>query len=237
MFTLDNFGPAFGEPDGSPFCVKAMCLLNMAGLSWTNNPDADVRKAPYQKLPVLHDGNTVIPDSDSIRDYLEAVHGAKFDMQLTPIEKSQARALIRLVEEHLYFCLVYDRWKNNENWPTVKTHFFGKLPAPAKYFIPSLVRRNVLAALSAQGVGRLDYSTMLKRASHDLQAIELAIADGPLLFGDKPSAADASVASVLAAIAASPTASGLCERVRGNSVLMNYIAAVKKVMYPPIRAQ
>ncbi len=45
MITLYTFGPAFGLPDPSPFCLKAMALLKMSGLEHTCTP-GDVRKAP-----------------------------------------------------------------------------------------------------------------------------------------------------------------------------------------------
>ncbi|MDR6871877.1 hypothetical protein J2Y55_002890 [Bosea sp. BE125] len=32
MITLHSFGPGFGLPDPSPFCIKAEILLRMAGL-------------------------------------------------------------------------------------------------------------------------------------------------------------------------------------------------------------
>jgi len=70
MMQLQTFGPAFGQPDASPFCVKAMCLLHMGSVNWQPVPGTDARKAPYQKLPVLVDGNEVIADSDNIRQYL-----------------------------------------------------------------------------------------------------------------------------------------------------------------------
>ena len=31
MITLYTFGPKFGLPDPSPFCMKALVLLKMAG--------------------------------------------------------------------------------------------------------------------------------------------------------------------------------------------------------------
>ena len=67
MFELLVFRPAFGEPTGSPFCVKAMCLLALAEAEWRPVVVNDPRRMPHGKLPVLRDGERLIPDSEAIR--------------------------------------------------------------------------------------------------------------------------------------------------------------------------
>jgi hypothetical protein len=37
MITLYTFGPYFGLPDGSPFVLKAMLLLKLAGLEYSED--------------------------------------------------------------------------------------------------------------------------------------------------------------------------------------------------------
>lgn len=229
---LNTFGPAFGLPDASPFCTKAMYLLNMSGVEWQANPGFDSRKAPMQKLPVLVDNDQIIADSDAIRSYLEQTCGTNFDRTLDQTQESTARALIRMAEEHLYFCLLYDRWQVDANWVHIKRHFFSELPAPLRAVIPGLVRRSVLGSLKGQGMGRFTYAEMLVRAEKDLSAFEQFIGDGPFLFGKAAVAADASVGSVLAAIAASPAETELRARVRRSDVLMEYITAVSKGFFP-----
>lgn len=155
MMILDTFGPAFGLPDASPFCIKTMCLLTLSGVPWQCRGGVDSRKAPYGKLPVLHDGELSMPDSDSIRYYLESVSGTDFDVSLNKGERHLAQALIRMVEEHLNFCLVYDRWVVEENWRALRVNFFADMPAVIRLIVPALVRRQVLRNLSGQGIGRL----------------------------------------------------------------------------------
>ena len=123
MLTLDTFGPAFGQPDASPFCVKSVCLLTVAGVQWEPGVGVDSRKAPYEKLPMLHDGEQLIPDSDNIRFHLEKVCDVDFDASLNPIERSQSRALLRMAEEQTYFCLVYHRWVVDENWQVCSARY------------------------------------------------------------------------------------------------------------------
>ncbi len=72
MITLITYAPSFGQPAASPFCIKAIWLLNMSGLAWEREDTADPRKMPKQKLPAIRIGSDIIPDSDNIRTYLEA---------------------------------------------------------------------------------------------------------------------------------------------------------------------
>ena len=112
---LKTFGPAFGEIDASPYWPKAICLLSMAGVEWSLLPGSDSGKAPVGKLPVLLAGNTMIHDSDKIRYHLEEHYAADFDAGLPEVQKTQSRAFIRMAEEHLYFCLIYDRWIDDDS--------------------------------------------------------------------------------------------------------------------------
>jgi glutathione S-transferase len=229
---LKTFGPAFGELDASPFCSKAICLLNMARVKWTLLPGSDSRKAPVGKLPVLLDGSTVVHDSDNIRYHLEEHYAADFDAGLSDIQKSQSRALIRMTEEHLYFCLVYDRWVDDASWTHVRDRFFASLPPIMRTVIPNIVRRNVLSALKGQGIGRLSYDGMYSRAHLDICAIETLLADERFLFGEVPTAADVSVGCTLASMSANVERTRLSARVLDSERLMHYISDVRCSIYP-----
>ena len=78
MITLYTFGPYFGLPDGSPFVVKAMLLLKMAGLSFSEDRSG-YGKAPKGKLPFIDDDGARIADSTFIRLHIEKAHGFDFD--------------------------------------------------------------------------------------------------------------------------------------------------------------
>jgi len=141
-----------------------------------------------------------------------------------------------MAEEHLYFCLLFDRWKVDANWQHIKQQFFSELPKPVRAIVPPMVRRSVSRSLSGQGMGRFSYSQMTDRAEIDLSSIESLIGDGPFLFGETAVSADASVGSVVAQIAARPIETGLRTRVRDSEVLMNYIAAVSDGIYPSVQS-
>jgi hypothetical protein len=70
MITLYSFGPYFGLPDASPFVIKAMLLLKIAGLPFEENRHGYTR-APKGKLPYIDDDTTIVPDSTFIRFHIE----------------------------------------------------------------------------------------------------------------------------------------------------------------------
>ncbi|MCP5074990.1 MAG: glutathione S-transferase family protein [Rhodobacteraceae bacterium] len=232
MLTLRIYPPAFGEITGSPFSTKALCLLEKSGLKYQTDVAPDPRKQPKKKFPVLVDSNQVVPDSDQIRDYLEEEYGLDFDEGLTQEQRAVSRAVIRMVEENIYFAIVSNRWRQDENWPVTRQEFFGGLPGVLRKFISGKIRKNVVAALFGQGMGRHTVAEQIERVHHDIKAIETLLGDKPFLFGDKPTAADASVVPMLRAMAFYPKTNQLSDLVLERPVIMDYLNRGKRVMYP-----
>jgi glutathione S-transferase len=83
-----------------------------------------------------------------------------------------------------------------------------------------------------QGVGRHSGDERLARAGKDIQAVMALLADKPFLFGDTPTAADASVAPMIACMAASPTETMLSKRINADAPLMAYLERVRSALYP-----
>ena len=229
MLKLVTYPAAFGQLSASPFCVKAAYLLNASGMEWEREDTADPRKAPYGKLPVLETPEGRVPDSDNIRAYLEQ-KGAQFDRRLSELDKSNARAFIRMAEEHIYFHLVLDRWENDAVWPLVRDTYFREIPRPLRGIVTGRIRRNVLTGLKQQGLGRLSHKDRSSKLETDLEAITTRLWHGKFLFGDRPSAADASVGPMLAAGVAIPVQTPLRDLIAQNDVLMRYIEQVQKAM-------
>lgn len=222
MITLITYAPAFGQPAGSPFCVKAMSLLNMSGQPWRREDTADPRKMPKQKLPVIRDDDRLIADSDNIRAHLEQ-KGANFDKGLSDMEKATSRAFIRMAEEHFYFHIVLDRWGNDVVWPIVRDTYFAAIPKPLRGFITGRLRKDAMRGAQFQGLGRFSPEERLVRIEADLGAITTRLWHGSFLFGDKPTAADASVAAMLGAMRATPGKTLLKMRVAEDEILCRYI--------------
>ncbi len=232
MLSLTVYPKNFGEPSASPFCVKAMCLLEMAGASWTPEFSTDPRKAPKAKFPVLQTEARPIADSDQIREYLEDSLGADFDQGLTPEQKATSRAVIRMAEEHLYFALVCDRWLDEANWAHVREVLFGNIPFFIRGIVTRKVRKQAFAYVHGQGMGRHTAEERFRRARKDIRSIRDLLGDKPFLFGDHPTAADATVVPLLRGIAAAPEPTELSTLVNSDSALTAYLERGRKAMYP-----
>ena len=115
MLTLLTFPGSFGAPSHSPYCVKAMCLLHISGPEWQPEYLHDPRKMPLSRLPVLRDGEQLVPDSANIQRHLEA-KGIDFNKGLSATQIAQSHALVQMSEAGIYNTLVCDRWLNDESW-------------------------------------------------------------------------------------------------------------------------
>ncbi len=190
MITLHVFGPSMGLPDGSPFVMKAMALLQIAGLEYRTKRDAPF-KAPKGKLPFIDDDGENIADSTFIRFHIEKKYGFDYDFGLTPEQKAKAWALEKLCEDHLYWLVVIDRWLDDENFAKGPAHFFDSAPAPVRPFLRRMVRGKIRKAAYAQGLYRHGPEERRELARRGVAACAALLGDGPFLFGDEPRGADA----------------------------------------------
>lgn len=229
MITLITYQAGFGQLSFSPFCVKAIWLLQAAGVDWQREDSNDPRKFPYAKLPAIRTPSGVIGDSHNIQAYLEK-QGADFWGEVT--DRSTGHAFIRMAEEHIYFHVVLDRWGNDEIWPIIRENYFADIPALLRRPITGSLRKALLKGLKTQGLGRFSQAERLQRIEPDLAAITARLGDRAYLMGDKISLPDYSIAAMLCAALASPIPTPFSERVANDDILSDYAARVENRMKP-----
>jgi hypothetical protein len=127
MLKLNVFGPYFGLPDASPFCIKALILLKMSGLDF-EPVKMSFSKAPKGKAPYLDDGGTIIADSHFIMRHLERAHGADFSGGYSAEDLAKGWAVARMLEEHFYFLSMNVRWLEDDNFWKGPYQFFADAP-------------------------------------------------------------------------------------------------------------
>ena len=197
--TLYCFRPAGGLPDGSPFVLKAMTLLKLAGLEYVEDRSG-FAKAPKGKQPYIDDDGKIVADSTFIRFHLEDAHGVDFDSHLTPEQKAVAWALEKMCEEHLYWIVVCARWLDDANFERGPARLFQRVPAFARPFVVWSVRRRIGKSAHAQGMARHTPGQRAELGRRDIDAIAALLGDKPYLFGDQPCGADATVFAFVATI-------------------------------------
>lgn len=232
MLTLLTIPKGFGKFSNSPFCVKAAYFLALSGQAWRPEVTLDPRKMPYGKLPVLRTEERLIADSDGIRDWLES-QGVDFEPGLSDLQKAQSRALIRMAEDCLYFHLVHDRWGSDSIWPTLRDTLFGHIPAILRRPITNRIRKSVLKGLHVQGISRFTPADRMIRLNHDLQAIHIYLRQSPFLMGDQPTAADLSIAPMLAGMRETPGDSPLSRRINTDKILTDYLDRIEQAIPLP----
>jgi len=232
MIQLTVYPAAFGEPSASPFCMKAICMLKAAGLPFETLETGDPRKTPKGKLPVIRAKGEVIADSEQVRAHIEASAEFDFDAGLSDYDRAVSRAVIRMVEEHLYFAIVADRWGEDDNWRHVRAAFFSDIPWLIRGLVTRFVRKQAMQQLHGQGIGRHTREERFDRVRRDIVALKGVLGGRQFLFGDRPSAADYSVVPMLRAALVTPVQKPLGNFISNDPVLMAYVDRVMAQCYP-----
>jgi glutathione S-transferase len=197
---LNVFAPFLGTPDSSPFVMKTMMLLKLAGRPYTVAA-GNLGKAPKGRLPFIVDGGTIVADSTFIRFYLEKRYGIDFDSGLSPEQKAIAWAVEKMCEEHLIFALLHLRWAERANFRKGIARLFRALvPFPVRPLARAVMRRRTVKRIRVQGMGEHTSAEIATLAIKDIDALATLLGDKPFLMGSKPCGADATVFGFLAAL-------------------------------------
>lgn len=234
MIKLYQFPSAWSLPNPSPFCMKLETYLRMAKLPFETVSVIDPRRAPKKKLPVISDDGRKIADSGFIIDYLQQKYGDPLDRHLASAQKAEAVAVRRMLEEHLYWVIVYSRWIDDRYWPTTKEAFFGHLKQPLSYIVPKLIQRKIRQDLYRQGLGRHTTTEVYQLGIADLDAVSILLEEGEFFMGNEPTSIDACVYAFLQSIIQPPIPSPLQEYAQSHPRFLGYCARMTKMFYPEL---
>ena len=201
MIRLFIFPPLMaGTPNPGPFCVKLETALRLAGVQYevchVTRPD----QGPKGKIPYVEIDGERIGDSTLIIERLKETRGIDLDAHLSPRERAQSLALQRMLEEHLYFILVYSRWIEPTNWEKIRKLFFGNMPFPLRLIVPRMAHKGTIEKLSGQGIGRHTRDEIFDFGAKDLDALSEILGDKPFVFGEKPSLVDTTAFALVVSI-------------------------------------
>lgn len=223
---------AWGLPSVSPFCLKLDTYLRMVGIPFETVIDATPFGAPKKKLPAIEHRGRQIGDSNFIIDYLEGEFGCDADEGLSAGEKAVAHALKRLIEENLYWTLVYDRWLVDENWHNFRDIVLGGIPIPLRLAIAPVARRAVRRNLRGHGIGVHSPEEIHAIGIRDLEAVADVLGDKPFVMGEHPTQIDAVAYGFLANILLAPViASPVKDAGLARSNLVDYLARMQARYY------
>ena len=231
MITLHTFGPYFGLPDPSPFVMKAEMLLKLAGVPYETTTRG-VGKAPKGKLPYIRDGETVVADSTLIRLYLEQKYQIDFDRALTARDRGVAWSVDKMLEDHMYWIMVYWRWLNEENFARGPRQFFKRAPALIRPIAEKFVLRRIRGTLHQHGIGRHSEAETNAMAVRGIDALAQILGDHRYFLGAQPCGADATVFAFVACTLTPVFQSPVRDKMVAEANLVAYHDRMMKEYFP-----
>ena len=171
----------------SPYPIKLECFLRMRGVEYVNDFDfpkhVDTQKSPWITL-----NNQEYFDSQLIVDAISRKWHQ--ESSLSPKEKAVSRSLRVLMEDHLYWVIVIDRYVN-EKGLHLHRDFFPASPKLAFEVYRRRAVRKLTGQAYGQGLLRLGKGAVQKQGIEDLEALSTFLGTKTYLMGgDRPSEVD-----------------------------------------------
>lgn len=228
MITLHQFNPALGMIDLSPFVVKLATWCRMAGVEYRFAP-GDPRKAPKGKIPyIVDEDGAALGDSAIIIKHLAKKHG-DLDAGLAPRDRALGRAVQSMIEEHMYFTVLYLRWQDDRGWAVMRpalSHLLsngGGVPGFLAGTVSDLVRGKVKKNLQGQGTGRHSVAEVEGMAIDLLESLSEIIGEGPWVLGDAPRTVDATAWAFLYGVHDAPFDNAVRAKLKSLPNLVAYV--------------
>ncbi|MES1157146.1 MAG: glutathione S-transferase family protein [Alphaproteobacteria bacterium] len=227
MITLFVGGPGFGLPEVSPYATKMEVQLQMAGLAYRKE-HARPPEGPKGQLPFIEDDGVRIGDTTFIRGFLEQKYGFDLDDGLTPVERAQAWAFERMIENQFGWTIAYMRWLMPENFAKGPAHFFDGMPEHFREERLACVRETIKSV----GVGRHAHDEITALGERSLLALSEQLGRQTYLFGARPVGVDATAFALLASLYTPFFDSPLRQRAMSYANLRAYADRMMALHFP-----
>lgn len=204
MIKLYQFPRVMGLINAGSFCAKVETYFKMAGLDYEVVELADPRKAPKGKLPYIEDDGVVIADSTAIIEHCKAKYGDALNEGMPEQAATVGHAFKHMLDENLYFAILYNRWADPEFWPITKEAFKPMFPPVIGGLLLEKLRKDMIKVLNVQGIGRHSRDEVYAIGNSDLDAVSKFLGDKPFFHGDKPRDTDACVFGHLMQVIVAP---------------------------------
>ncbi len=222
---------AWGLESISPFCLKLDLYLRLAGIPYEVVVEGAPFKGPKRKAPwITHDGR-VIGDSALIIDYLNRAFDVDLDAGLSREQRAAGRALRAMLEENLYWAVIFERWIDEKNFADFRNIVLSAVPAPVRPLVAKLARRGVRQQFMGHGMGRHSPRDIGDIAGRDIAALADWLGSNEFMMGEKPTEIDAAAFGMLANIWYAPIDGTLKRHLAGHAKLVGYIERLQDRYY------
>lgn len=223
---------AFNLPSISPPCMKLEGFLRVADIPHQVIFENDPRKGPKGKVPFINDNGNIMGDSDLIIDYLESKLDFKMNGHLSTHQQAVQDAFCRMLDEHLYFALVYTRWQMPDNAKTLLGTVLEDIPPPISTFLGWIFKRGVIKMLHGQGIGRFSEEEMYQKCEKDIWALSEILGDHDWFGGDYISKLDLSAVAWLSSVLVPEMPSKLADIIKATPNLVRYTENAREAIFP-----
>ncbi|RUS77883.1 hypothetical protein EGW08_014357 [Elysia chlorotica] len=177
-------------PSLTPFAVKLETYLRLANIPYQN--DMNMKKSSKGKYPWISYNGEAVADSQLAMEFLNAKLRVDLNRGLTEAQRAQAHAFRVMVDEHMYWCVVYFRW--------IYEKYAHCLSLVIPRYIVYIMKRKLNKQLYAQGMGRHSTEEITQMLVQDLQALSAQLGDKKFLMGDNPTEVDCSAFGMLSVL-------------------------------------
>jgi glutathione S-transferase len=187
-------------------------------------PQSKSGKVPY----ILLKEGEILADSNVIIETVARERGIDLTYGRSPAEQARSHAILRMIEESLYFVAVWERWLQPEFWPITSDGYFGSLPGALRPLFASLIRRKIKAALHGQGISRHDPANIAHHGAADIKALSVLLGEKAFFNGEQPGVVDASAYGMLANLLGFPARTSLKSTVEACPNLVEFCHRVER---------
>ena len=174
----------------------------------------------------------MVSDSTFIRAHIERKYGVDLDASLDARQRAHAWAIERLLEDHLYFAMVWFRWLVPENFAKGPAHFADQAPEDQREQLRRDMQARKQAELHAQGLGRHTAEEIAQLGRRSVEALAVLLGDNAWLMGDTPSAVDATAFGMLACVITPFFDTPLRRALLAHENLVRYVNRGMERFYP-----
>lgn len=231
MIDLYQFPRAFGIANLSPFCMKVEAFLRIADIPYQVTEVNDLRLAPKGKLPFIRDNGVAVSDSEFIMDYLQSKHEFEVDGHLGSQQKVVHHALSRMLDEHFYWALMYNRWLEPQNWQILKQHLYGHIPPPISTVMAKKAQDSMRRQLRYHGLGRHSAEEIYRKAGKDIHALAQTLGSQNWFGGDYISRLDLSALAYLSNALLEKMPSPLSDKIQQYGNLIEFQQRAEQAVF------
>uniref|UniRef100_A0A7E4V0J4 Failed axon connections n=1 Tax=Panagrellus redivivus TaxID=6233 RepID=A0A7E4V0J4_PANRE len=234
---LVQFPRPAGLPNLSPFCLKVENFLRVNKIPHQIVEVESPAKGPRGQLPFIELNGRQFPDSGHIIDVLTEKFHLTGDANLTQKDKADIVAYTNLVEQSLFYTMLYFRskdvkWMFGDQYG-IKNHFTGIKKTLVPIVGPALFGGKIKSKANNQGIGKLNIDDVIEGGKKDLLALNELLGDKSYFFGEEPTSFDSTVFGHLTELLLTPQPDdSLIKFANESTKLPQFLDRVKATYWP-----